>query len=392
AFISTSLVNLVIAFIAHLFGLLRGYDNNVIDGFLFRTFRKLPFLRVGQKRKDFWRPIVERLIFLLSDYQLLFGVAILIAGLWKHCSISVYHFALVIDLAWFSNTHMTSLSILKCYLRERPTLRNWRVYIMIVMLIMMLVALVLASSNSWGVGLSCPAQCLFSEPGRNFQITGPYMFALVLHYSTAIWRVFDTAVIDRFILHYPTQTLRSITQPLKRTDSGLTGSSTNRLRMATTSISLLQWVVACFILIYLILAAILGSLSVSLYYDIIWFSLGLVSILWTRDIVEGNMDGNENQLSFGQIVPILLCSSILLTFKEVYIEQLIKTGIRSEERSDLTERQPSSNNAIPPESNLKRSCEDLEMGFKAIGVSSQAANDTKTLSLPKTHKRSKSLV
>ncbi|KAI4161377.1 MAG: hypothetical protein LQ342_004929 [Letrouitia transgressa] len=282
---------------------------------------------------------------------------------------------------------------------------------MIVMLIMMLVALVLASSNSWGIGLSCPAQCLFNEPGRNFQITGPYMFALVLHYSTAIWRVFDTAVIDRYILHYPTQTLRNVTRPLKRTDSSLTGSSTNRLHRATMSMSLLQWLVACVILIYLIFAAILGSLSISLYYDIIWFSLGLVGILYSRDIVEGNMDGNENQLSFGQIVPILLCSSILLTFKEVYIgmysevffpapiltigrikEQLIKIGIRSEERSDLTERQPSSSNAIAPESSFRPLREDTEMGFRAIDLLTQVASDTKTLPLPKTHQRSKSLV
>lgn len=94
--------------------------------------------------------VMERMVLLLSDYQLLFGTAMLVAGLWKHCSISVYHFTIVIQLSWFSNTHMTSLSVLKCYLQERPTLRNWRVCIMVFMLIMMLVALVLTSTPLWG--------------------------------------------------------------------------------------------------------------------------------------------------------------------------------------------------------------------------------------------------
>ena len=245
---------------------------------------------ISGERKEFWRPIIERLVLLLSDYQLLFGIAILIAGFWKHCSISVYHFSIVVDLAWFSNTHMTSLSVLKCYLQERKTLRNWRVCIMILMLIMMLVAIVLASNVGWAMSKPCRAQCLFDDPDKNFSYTNPYVVALVLHYATSIWRVFDTSFLDEYLLKRP---------------------RAKKMRSR-------QWPVIVIIRVYLFTAAIFGSLTISLYYDILWFSLGLMGILWGRNIPESDMIGDEHQLSFGQIVPMLMLASIVLSFKEVY--------------------------------------------------------------------------
>ena len=318
AFISTSLVNLTIAFIGHILGLLRGYEENAFDSWISRNFQRLPLLRINQERTAFWRPVLERLVLLLSDYQLLFGVAILIAGFWKHCSISVYHFSLVFDLAWFSNTHMTSLSILTCYLQERPTLRNWRVCIMILMLVMMLAALVLASNPSWGASTSCPAQCLFDQPERNLMMTYPYMVALILHYSTSIWRVFDTSFFDHYLLGVPRNKLRNIDRTLKLSGPVMASRGIAGFRPAAASFLPLQFLGTVAIRIYLAVAAILGSLTISLYYDIIWFAFGLSGILRDRDMPGSNMDGDENQLSFGQIVPVLLLASIVLTFKEVY--------------------------------------------------------------------------
>ena len=70
---------------------------------------------------------------------------------------------------------MTSLSILKRYLQERPTLRNWRVCLVICMIVMMLVAIALASNPLWSANRNCPAQCLFDLPQRHFSITQPYI-------------------------------------------------------------------------------------------------------------------------------------------------------------------------------------------------------------------------
>ncbi|KAI4260907.1 MAG: hypothetical protein LQ352_000062 [Teloschistes flavicans] len=337
AIVSTSLVNLTIGVLGHTFSVLRGYDDNAIDGWLFQKFQSLPILRIKKKHKDFWRPIFEKVVLLLSDYQLLFGLAILIAGLWKHCSISSYHFALVVDLAWFANTHLTSLSILRCYLQERLTLRNWRVCIMLLIMIMMLVALSLASAPDAFSNLSCPAQCLFDESKRDLSLTYPYFVAILIHYSTSIWRVYDTQRFDRFFLHYPRDKLAKISRSAKRTNSNLSSMSNKRLQTAGVTEIAFKWALTLLIRVYLAMAAILGSLTMSLYYDIAWFVLGLIGILETREIPGADMDGDENKLTFGQIVPVLLLASIILTFKGVYTEQKFKTDKEAVGQPPFTE-------------------------------------------------------
>lgn len=309
-------MNLTIGVLGHTLSVLRGYDDNAIDGWISRKFQSLSILRIDDEHKRFWRPIFEKVVLLLSDYQLLFGIAVLIAGFWKHCDISTYHFSLVVDLAWFSNTHMTSLSILRCYLRERPTLRNWRVTIMMLMGAMMLVALALVSTHDWNVNLSCPVQCLFDKQKRDFSITYPYYIAIIIHYGTSIWRVYSTQRFDRFFLQYPREKLQKIVRRAKRTNSN--ASSNTRQTTAAAATFTLNWFLALGIRCYLAVAAILGSLTISLYYDIAWFALGLKSILQIRQFAVLNMDGDENELSFGQIIPVLLLASIVLTFKEVY--------------------------------------------------------------------------
>lgn len=308
-------MNLTIGFLGHILSVLRGYDDNAIDGWVSQKFQSLPLLRIDEQRKRFWRPIFEKVVLLLSDYQLLFGIAILIAGFWKHCEISAYHFSLVVDLAWFSNTHMTSLSILRCYLTERPTLRNWRVTIMALMGTMMMVALALASTRGWIASITCPAQCLFDDQRRDLSLTYPYFIAIVIHYGTSIWRVFDTRRFDRHFLQSPREKLRRLKRGAKRTNSNASSITRQTAVVATFT---RDWFLVLAIRCYLAIVATLGSLTISLYYDIIWFALGFFGILKNRQVPASEMDGNENQLSFGQIVPVLLLASIILTFKEVY--------------------------------------------------------------------------
>ncbi|KAI4206916.1 MAG: hypothetical protein LQ346_000858 [Caloplaca aetnensis] len=321
AFVSSSLFNLAIGFLAHTFGILRGYDDNAIDGWIFRKLQSVRWLQIKNEHKGFWRAVTEKIVLVLSDYQLLFGIAILVAGLWKHCSISAYHFSLVVDLAWFSNTHLTSLSILRCYLQERPTMRNWRCVGVVLMAIMMLVVLTLASSPNWNSNVSCPAQCLFQEPTRNLSLTYPYYVAIMLHYSTSIWRVYETPRFDRIFLQYPRRQLQKIGRYAKRTNSDGPLNRSNHvgiLHAQGAVVAACKWLPALVIRFYLAVAAILGSLTISLYYDIVWFSIGLTGIMETRAVPGKDMDGDENALGFGQIIPVLLLASILLTFKEVY--------------------------------------------------------------------------
>ncbi|KAL8840580.1 MAG: hypothetical protein Q9170_001266 [Blastenia crenularia] len=372
AFVSTSLVNLTIGFLGHTLTILRGYDDNAIDGWVFQKLRSIRLLQMQDAKKGFWRAVFEKIVLLLSDYQLLFGIAILVAGLWKHCSISAYHFSLVVDLAWFSNTHMTSLSILRCYLRERRTLRNWRVTIMVGMMCMMLVGLILASTPGWGPNFSCPAQCLFDEKKRDLSLTYPYIVALLIHYGTSIWRVYDTRHFDLWFLQFPRDRLQKIMGKTKRTNSGLSLVKNGRmsaLNSADTISLASDFLLALAIRVYLAIAAILGSLTISLYYDVVWFALGLTGILETRQIPGNDMDGNENKLSFGQIVPVLLLLSIVLTFNEVYTEEKLRSRDEAASPHSLAESRLACDIELyHVHSDVRRIHGDPEIGLGDLGT------------------------
>ena len=55
--------------------------------------------RTEEREIGFVARFIEKIILNLSDQLLLTGSAVLIAGFWTHCSISVYHFAITSDLA-----------------------------------------------------------------------------------------------------------------------------------------------------------------------------------------------------------------------------------------------------------------------------------------------------
>jgi hypothetical protein len=78
-------------------------------------------------RLQFWAECTRKIALSVSDQQLVTGMAILIAAyvkLWLWNNISVYHFSIVMDLAWLSsNTHIFSLLVLREYLRGNESQR-----------------------------------------------------------------------------------------------------------------------------------------------------------------------------------------------------------------------------------------------------------------------------
>lgn len=50
--------------------------------------------------------------------------------------------------------------------------------------------------------------------------------------------------------------------------------------------------------------------------DVFWFVYSTIGLFLDRNIPSSLMDGNENAMTFGQIVPILLLSSTIFVFRE----------------------------------------------------------------------------
>ena len=116
------------------------------------------------KRQRIAARVIEKVILYLSDQMLLTGLAVVIAGFWAHCSISVYHFAISSDLAWFaSNVHLATLSVLGTYVRDRPILRNWRLFLMTCMAVFLVASTIMQGHAAWDASWAYNAQCLFDD-------------------------------------------------------------------------------------------------------------------------------------------------------------------------------------------------------------------------------------
>lgn len=99
-----------------------------------------------------------------SDQQVITGIAILISGYSQlRGGLAVYYWQLTVDLAWFSSvTHLTTLTCLRSYFRERQGLKILRLVCMVVTAGMLSSAL--ASTGYLGdtsFTYDYPAWCLF---------------------------------------------------------------------------------------------------------------------------------------------------------------------------------------------------------------------------------------
>lgn len=94
-----------------------------------------------QSRKN-WTLVIKSALLTYTDSQIITGIAILLAGYCQlSCGISVYHWQVVVNLAWFSSlTHVASLAVLRKYFRERPVLVYCRLAAMGINLVLLGVA------------------------------------------------------------------------------------------------------------------------------------------------------------------------------------------------------------------------------------------------------------
>jgi hypothetical protein len=87
----------------------------------------------------------------MCDLQLLTGFAILISAyIQVPCTMSAYHWQIVVYLAWFSSiTHLTGLMAARHYLYNKPWARFARIIASLLFLVMLLVAIVPTAYFNW---------------------------------------------------------------------------------------------------------------------------------------------------------------------------------------------------------------------------------------------------
>lgn len=332
-------------------------DRHVYLGFQYihKRLGRPAILTYTPSTAEFWMPIIVTLILSLSDQMLLTGLSMMIATFTLHCSISVYHVSIVIDLAWFAaGAHLMTLSLLHRKLQGHHRLRNSRVVLMIIMAVLLVINTFWQGHWAWYHSNPFPAQCPWNDMLRTGNVFGGEPLPVMIINLALIFVLYTLGVIqfyrgpsrrvDESLRVRPDMFLKSLRRQIRQRKRGLSKSSCFKHRARSNLDAILESLIFITHKIHYWFAnsvkALLVSMSAAFALNVFWFIWGVKNIIVDRrvpqeehDRFDGQpADGDEHRMGFGQIVPLLLLGSTVLVTIEAYegmicFELLSLTGL-----------------------------------------------------------------
>lgn len=320
-----------------------------------------------------WRKAFQKGVMIFSDQQIVTGIAILIAGFANIRTISVYHYHVVVYLAWMSsNVHLTTLTVLRDFLQRNPLLRAWRVVGMLVLFGLLLVALIPTSGylfsltlqkvtsesdiSPFGNGtavpwyhydgdgplwvMAIPARCFWSlEYRRGTSTDGMISFVfLIVSYAWKVGLLYKRSEqgFRRWIRTKPLFVREKAIKVLAIRRRGLTGRDLQQYRILVSE--------------YVVILSLLDfceSLAASIWFLTIGLAWGTLQILQPRAGIRRDIQQEENKWSFGQIMPLLLLALPLIAVLENFYSKacklvfiLVYTNESTQKRSQRRKHNP----------------------------------------------------
>ena len=284
---------------------------------------------------------LERFLLTLSDQQLVTGLAILIAGYLKTCSMSVYYFNIVGSLALFSSaTHLATLGVLKEYLVAHSTLRDLRVFAMGLVLIMLIVALL---PGWFSQDKSVPVSCFFLNVEIEPDFSNVVTLLTTLGFLTIIYikrvarlyslppdRNVSDSLIEVFVkllsqkgyLKPSRQGNSTFSGPSKSSDSSAIRAERQRVRYERFELAIKKshgrfrsYFLATVFITGEYNNSFISQITILLVHIVYGFSKTIILRLCTPG---GGITGNQNEMSFGQLVPLFLLLLPGLAVGETY--------------------------------------------------------------------------
>lgn len=239
---------------------------------------------------------VQRFMLVLSDQQLVTGIAVLVAAYARICAISHFSFDVALNLSWLSCTaHLATLTVLRGYFDKHKAVRNWRVGAMVVLFALLVPALAMSFNTT------TPHQYLFACAIKKLEIRGnPVLillfYSLVSGYGSRLLEIYCPRA-RRFRGHW-------IAWAILRCMLGKPQNTPNvqhDFQSDSNASFLYQIIWLCFFLTY-------GIWQQTVFYQWAWIP--------TQPLKE---------MGFGQIVPLLLITLPILSAGESYYgEQALK--------------------------------------------------------------------
>jgi hypothetical protein len=157
AFVATALTTFLVLIAGYLTYSLPDNCATRTDSFVIAALRRAAGLKQGAEalysRKRSYRVNALRdFMLILSDQQLVTGLAMLVAAFARYPSITVYFINVVMTLVFFSFTvHLATLDIITSELRRNKLLKEIRVVLMFITLLFLVLVLILQLSSTWTV-------------------------------------------------------------------------------------------------------------------------------------------------------------------------------------------------------------------------------------------------
>lgn len=264
-----------------------------------------------------------------SDQQLAVGLALLLTSYIQHCTITQYHFFIVYAASWISTTvHQCAAQVLRQ--QEKQVAPNTlRVGLILALWPLLAASLVIVWNERFLGVLGLSTQCIWDDSSRLTIRAWLFMF---VEQAILAWGTIDTLgsysmTVARVSNHLNARVIRILSapgkvllrirqfcgQPAQRMtllipswkDSRTQPNTTSKLRKPAVLLEGFLWI--AFVLATLLLL-LLESNLVNLLRIIGIMTIQTITIAWTKESAasSGEMEGSENEMGFGQIMPLLL--------------------------------------------------------------------------------------
>ena len=283
---------------------------------------------------------LQRFVLTLSDQQLVTGLAIFSIGYYRHCTISTYHFFIIVALGWFSHTtHLSSLIILQDHFRKSPGLKYTRLLGILATFVLLFIGLLLLYTRfSFQVLMQCRFRriylggkaalntlCMVMVLCYIILITLSKTWALYSDRRTRLLSLFNlldsrAAQLEEPVLSRPYLDSRAaqLEEPVlsrpdyyqRRVESVAALHGFNRVRTMKR-----YWIMFNFAY-----AELLDSFLFEILLLLFNNFYGIRQIFWARKFVGDSITrhGNENSWGFGQLLALLLLALPVLAALEAY--------------------------------------------------------------------------
>lgn len=264
--------------------------------------------------------VLRQTVLAFSDQQIVTGIAIMIAGFvgLHKGDISVYHYQIVLYLAWLSSSvHLSALTLLRPYLNAHPGVKAWRLTGMLVLFLMLVIGLVPTVSYDWGIvsysgtgsisvgkdqptGWGMPAVCFWGKAyGDGVNNDAPIGYILLV--VSYLWKVGDLFASTRSL--YGSRVRR----PLERMIASALSKPARRYVETRRRRWLWQFRMLLVPTVPLIaFLELLASFSASLWISVLGLVFGTVQVVVPRNQNYEQIASQEDEWGFGQLVPLVL--------------------------------------------------------------------------------------